>query len=198
MDEKFEATFARIRQLEKELEEEFKAKNRQIARFYRERKIRITKSLQEQQAKYKTHLLKYLSRARFGNTIVAPIIYGMAIPLALFDLSVTFYQQICFRVYRIPLVKRKDYFYIDRHHLGYLNALEKFNCIYCGYGNGLAAYAKEIIARTEQYWCPIKHATHVKDPHARYHHFFEYGDAEGYANDLGKVIRKYDEEQKMA
>lgn len=73
--------------------------------------------------------------------------------------------------------------------------LEKFNCIYCGYGNGLAAYAKEIIARTEQYWCPIKHATHVKDPHSRYHHFFEYGDAEGYANDLGKVIRKYDDKQ---
>ncbi len=77
----------------------------------------------------------------------------------------------------------------------YGRKLEKFNCIYCGYGNGVAAYGKEIIARTEQYWCPIKHAERVKDPHTRYYNFFEYGDAEGYRNNLATVIRKYDDEE---
>jgi hypothetical protein len=40
----------------------------------------------------------------------------------------------------------------DRTHLAYLNLVEKINCAYCSYGNGLAAYLREIAARTEQYW----------------------------------------------
>jgi hypothetical protein len=57
---------------------------------------------------------------------------------------------------------------IDRHRLGYLNPVQKLNCVFCGYGNGVIAYAREITARTEQYWCPIKHALKVKGSHDRY------------------------------
>jgi len=194
MNEEFASTLEKIIQLEKELEKEFKKKNRQIIQHYQERKIRLEESIRKQQEVYKTRLLKYVFGARLRNVLVAPIIYSMAIPIILFDLAVSFYQHTCFRVYKIPLVKRKEYFSIDRHHLGYLNVLEKLNCVYCGYGNGVAAYAKEIIARTEQYWCPIKHAGRVKDPHSRYYNFFEYGDAKGYKNDLKTVILKYDQE----
>ena len=194
MNEEFAETFEKIIRLEKELEWEFKKKNRQIIQNYQERKIRFEESIRRQQEKHKTHLLKYVFSAKLGSFVIAPIIYAMVIPIAFFDLTVSFYQQTCFHVYKIPIVKRKNYFAIDRHHLGYLNLLEKLNCVYCGYGNGVTAYAKEIIARTEQFWCPIKHANQVKDPHSRYYNFFEYGDAEGYKKDLDKIVRKYDEE----
>ena len=46
---------------------------------------------------------------------------------------------------------RGQYIVIDRHRLKYLNAIEKLNCVYCGYGNGVIAYARDIAGRTEQY-----------------------------------------------
>jgi len=35
--------------------------------------------------------------------------------------------------------------------------MDKFNCVYCGYVNGWINYIQEIAARTEKYWCAIKH-----------------------------------------
>jgi hypothetical protein len=93
---------------------------------------------------------------------------------------VSVYQLVCFPVYGIPKVRRVDYFVFDRHHLAYLNAIEKLNCAYCSYANCLIAYVREIAARTEQYWCPIKHARRVIGAHARYATFDDYGNAEGY------------------
>jgi hypothetical protein len=104
----------------------------------------------------------------------------MLLPIGIFDLSLTIYQSICFRLYNIPQVVRSDYIVIDRHHLAYLNAIEKINCIYCGYGNGVISYAREITSRTEQYWCPIKHARKILDAHPRYETFLNYGDAIAY------------------
>lgn len=43
-------------------------------------------------------------------------------------------------------MRRGDYIVVDRHHLAYLNVIQKINCVYCGYGNGLIAYARKIIA----------------------------------------------------
>ena len=93
---------------------------------------------------------KNLFAVKLGNLAVAPIIYAMIIPLAFLDLCVFLYENICFRVYGIPIVPRKKYFVIDRHHLSYLSGMQKLNCIYCGYANGLASYTKEIIGRTEE------------------------------------------------
>ena len=84
-------------------------------------------------------------------------------------------------------VRRADYVALDRHKLSYLNAIEKLNCLYCGYANGVIAYAREIASRTEQYWCPIKHARRIVGAHGRYHRFQEYGDAEGYQAHLRKM-----------
>jgi hypothetical protein len=69
---------------------------------------------------------------------------------------------------------------MDRGQLNYLNWIEALNCLYCGYANGLIGYVREIASRTEQYWCPIKHALRITDPHQRYYEFLEYGDAGGY------------------
>jgi hypothetical protein len=128
----------------------------------------------------KTALSTYLWNARPLVIITAPVIYAMIVPFMLLDLFVSVYQAICFPVYGIPKVKRADYFAFDRGHLAYLNALEKLNCAYCSYANCLIAYVREIAARTEQYWCPIKHARRVTGSHARYMQFDDFGDAEGY------------------
>lgn len=135
----------------------------------------------------KTALLSYIWNANLLVIITAPVIYAMIVPLLLLDLFVSVYQMVCFPVYGIPKVRRADYFVFDRHHLAYLNALEKLNCAYCSYANCLIAYVREIAARTEQYWCPIKHARRVIGTHARYAAFDDYGDAEGYHKRLAEL-----------
>jgi hypothetical protein len=84
----------------------------------------------------------------------------------------------------VRLVRRRDYFALDRHTLAYLNAIEKINCLYCSYVNGLIAYVHEIAARTEQYWCPIRHARRVRGAHQRYAAFAPCGDAWAYRRRL--------------
>jgi hypothetical protein len=44
----------------------------------------------------------------------------------------------------------------------------------------MVAYISEIIGRTEQYFCPIKHARKVLSNHARYSRFLDFGEAENY------------------
>jgi hypothetical protein len=51
----------------------------------------------------------------------------------------------------------------------------------------------EVAARTEQYWCPIKHALRVKGVHSRSQHFFDYGDAEGYRRGIEQVRRDFED-----
>jgi len=64
-----------------------------------------------------------------------------------------------------------------RYKLPYLNSIEKVNCAYCDYANGVMACAREIISRTGQRWCSMRHARHVPDAHKWYPQFFPYGDA---------------------
>ena len=119
--------------------------------------------------------------------LTAPVIYLGFVPFALLDLFVAFFQGICFPIYGIPRVRRADYVIFDRGQLKYLNLLERFNCIYCSYGNGLCAYVAEVAARTEQHWCPIKHSRRLRAPHSRYPHFFDYGDAQQYSREIETV-----------
>lgn len=124
--------------------------------------------------------------------ITAPFIYLCFTPTILLDAVVTLYQKVCFPLYGIPEVKRNEYVVIDRHKLKYLNISKKINCVYCGYFTGVISYAQEIAGRTEQYWCPIKHATKIKSPHNRYSNFMEYEDAKGYQENFVK-IRNFEE-----
>ena len=89
----------------------------------------------------------------------------------------------------IVKVARSEYFAFDRGQLVYLNPIEKINCTYCAYTNGFIAYAQEIVARTEQYWCPIKHARRLLGSHPHYAGFIDFGDAEVYRRELD-ALRK--------
>ena len=108
---------------------------------------------------------------------VSPVIYSLAIPILAVDVWLTAYQWICFTVYGIPKVRRRDYIVLDRHRLQYLSRFDRLNCDYCAYANGVLAYAREIAARTEQYWCPIRNARQREAPHARYAKFLARDDS---------------------
>ncbi len=147
-------------------------------------KVIFERNIKRLHRQERTGIWLYLRGAPLGFILSAPVIYGMIAPLLFLDISVTIYQHICFRIYGIPRVVRRKYLYIDRHHLPYLNFIEKANCAYCGYGNGLIEYVREVVARTEQYWCPINHAKRTPDPHHRTKKFFDYGDSEAWKKKL--------------
>ncbi len=132
------------------------------------------------------------------NFLTMPIIYAMIFPFILLDLFITFYQLTCFPVYGIARVKRADYIVLDRRYLAYLNIVEKLDCLYCSYGVGLLNYAREITSRTEQYFCPIKHAHKVLGAHARYKHFLGYGEADDFHGNLEKFRGELAPEAKAA
>jgi len=176
-----------MRDLELELEAEL-AKKRAGLRFGLERgKVLFEQEVVRRHRDLRTSLGRYLFTARPLVVLTAPIIYSVIVPFAVADLWVSIYQAICFRVYGVPQVKRSGYMVFDRAGLAYLNALEKVNCAYCSYVNGVIAYVREVGARTEQYWCPIKHARRVLGVHPRYHAFEDYGEGERYHEHLSRL-----------
>lgn len=170
----------RIKELEDELEAEFDRRRGQFNFRFENGKVIFARDVKQQHDAIKQKLGAYIAGARPMVVLTAPVIYSVIIPFVLLDLFVSLYQAICFPVYGIEKARRADYITFDRKHLSYLNGLEKLNCLYCAYGNGLLAYAAEIAGRTEKHWCPIKHAKRMASVHRHYPEFVDYGDAEGY------------------
>jgi hypothetical protein len=144
------------------------------------KRVEFEQSIKQTHRRLKRNFFRWLVTDRPQNLITGPIIYSMIIPLLVTDLFVSFYQMTCFPIYGIKKVRRDDYIIFDRQQLHYLNFIEKFHCTYCAYGSGMISYVSEIIARTEQYFCPIKHARKILGTHKRYAQFLEYGMAENY------------------
>lgn len=183
-----------ISRLEKELEREIEegVKEQHLKFRYRIEKGRIAFE-QEARALHKSFrqgAMAFLWESSLASLLVAPLLYSLYIPLLMLDLWIWLYQTICFPVYRITKVDRKQYISLDRGKLGYLNAIEQFNCNYCGYANGLMAYGREVASRTEQYFCPIKHARPVSGVHRRYRDFLDFGDGAGYKKELESLREK--------
>jgi len=135
----------------------------------------------------RTALWHYVWRGDKATLLTAPLIYSLALPFVILDLWVAVYQAVCFRAWGIRRVRRRSYFAIDRHKLAYLNAVEKVHCLFCSYVNGLIGYVGEVAARTEQYWCPIRHARRMRKPQERHLLFAGYGDAAAYRRDLPRL-----------
>jgi hypothetical protein len=184
MNERISQLMAQMAALEDEL---FTAVHEQESRIFfqiKGKRVEFEKSVKTAHRKLKKNVFRWLVTNRPQNLITGPIIYGMVLPMLLMDLLVTLFQWTCFPIYGITKVRRSDYIVFDRHHLGFLNFIEKFHCTYCEYGNGLMGYMVEILARTEEYFCPIKHAHKVLGTHTRYRHFLDYGDAADYERKL--------------
>lgn len=191
MNGKIEQLISKIKELERELRQELQ--ERQEAFLYRieRNKVRFEQEVKERHRKLSKKVHRYLLDASLLNILTVPIIWGCLPPALLMDLAVTLFQAICFPIYGIPKVRRDRHIIFDRHALGYLNLIEKINCCYCSYFNGLTSYIREIAARTEQYWCPIKHARRISSIHSRYRYFFDYGDGEDYRRKLEEVRRAF-------
>lgn len=180
MTTQLDALTQRMREIERDIEAEL-TKRREALRFHFERrKVVFEHDVEALQRAIRTKASHYLLNANPLIVITAPLIYSLIIPFVLLDVFVMAYQAICFPIYKIPKVRRGDYLVFDRHHLAYLNIIEKVNCAYCSYGNGVIAFAREVAARTEVYWCPIKHARRMLGPHPHYVGFADFGDAEGF------------------
>jgi hypothetical protein len=170
----------RMKSVEAEIEAELTRRREELRFHVERRRIVFEHDIEQLQRAVKVKATKYLLGANPLIVLSAPVIYSLIIPFALIDLWVMAYQAICFPIYGIPKVRRRDYLVFDRHHLAYLNAIEKVNCAYCSYCNGVAAFVREVAARTEVYWCPIKHARRVLGPHPHYVGFADFGDAAGF------------------
>lgn len=180
MNDKIRNLLAQIGGLEDELRTALHAQETRMFFQIKGKRVEFEKHVRDRHRKLKRGILRWIVTDRPQNFLTAPIIYGMGLPLLFLDLCVSFYQAACFPVYGIAKVKRADYIVIDRQYLSYLNFYERFHCTFCAYANGLIAYAGEITARTEQYFCPIKHAHKVLGTHTRYARFLDYGEAVDY------------------
>lgn len=170
--------------LHKELDAALSEKAEQLKYSYENRKVVFKADAVKLHKSFRVNWWRYIVEANYMMILTAPFIYALIVPFFILDVSVSIYQAICFPVYGVKKAKRKDYIMIDRQHLAYLNGIQKINCMYCGYGNGVMAFASEVAARTEAYWCPIKHAGKLAGYHNHYGDFADYGDAEHFHADL--------------
>ena len=191
MNPKLKDLLDRIHELERELDSDLAEKRLEFRYRIEGHKIHFEQEAAALQRALRTSSLRTLVDAPILYILTAPVVYGALFPLLLLDLAVSLYQWICFPVYDIPRLNRADFFVFDRARLPYLNTIERLNCLYCSYGNGLLAWAKEVGGRTEQFWCPIKHAHRIAAPHERYKEFFDYGDAESYRAELSRLRKEY-------
>jgi hypothetical protein len=192
MNEKIHHLLEQISHLEAELQTAIEGQECRLRYEIKDKRVVFEEAIDAAHRRLKIGVFRWILSVRPQNFLTMPVIYGMIVPMAMLDLAVTLYQAICFPVYRIAKVKRSDYIVIDHQHLAYLNAFEKVHCMYCSYAVGMLNYAREITARTEQYFCPIKHARKVISSHSRYRRFLTYGDAE----QLHQKIEKFRENLK--
>lgn len=168
----------KIEKLNTELKWEYERLAKKYGFELQKRKIIFLEEFRRRNRWLKFPAWKYVIPTNIRHLLSIPFIYGVFPFALLFDIVITLYQWICFSLYKIPLVSRKDYFIYERRYLDYLNIIQKLNCLYCSYFNWLAGYAVEIGARTERYWCPIKAAQKPKFSHGWYRDFADYGNPE--------------------
>ncbi len=196
-ESRHEKIVQRLQELRSEIEAEINRllkEERVLFHYTVERtKVRFEEGVKKLHRQQRISSLRYILRAPMRHLVTVPVISSLIVPLVLLDLTVSFYQWFCFPLYGIPKVARRRYVVVDRHQLSYLNAVEKLNCVYCGYGNGVLNFAREIAARTEQYWCPIKHARRAAGATDRQNSFVGYGDAEHYRERLQALRKQWDD-----
>lgn len=190
MNDSFTAALDRLKAMEADLGRMLEEQRKTFHYTIDKGRVRFEAAARERHKRFRSSILRTLARAGPRRLAAGIVIYLQIVPLVLLDLAVTLFQHVSVPIFGIARVSRRDFIAIDRHRLAYLNAIEKINCVYCGYANGLLAYAREIAGRTEEHFCPIKHARVMQGLHRRYHDFADYGDAEGFRNKSATVDAK--------
>jgi len=178
MDSKIKKILEKMDELNVTLESEYNRLAKKYGFLIQQKKIIFLQKIRERNRGFKIPTWKYVIPKKIRHVLSLPFIYSILIPVLLLDIFLTIYQWCAFSLYHIPIVKRSDYIVYDRKFLDYLNIVQKVHCLYCSYVNGFFAYAVEIGARTERYWCPIKAAHKPKVYHDWYKDFADYGNPE--------------------
>ena len=165
---------AKIESLNNDLREEYDRLAKEYGFYFEKKKVIFLEQFKNKNRAMKLPSWKYVIPTNIRHFLSIPFIYGMFIPACILDIWLTIYQYTAFTLYHIPYVKRRDYFIYERRFLDYLNWIQKINCLYCSYVNWLFAYAVEIWARTERYWCPLKAAHKPRFSHGWYKDFADY------------------------
>lgn len=168
----------KIEQLNGDLRKEYDRLAKQYGFSFQKRKVIFLDEFRKRNKTFRFPTWRYVIPTNIRHLLSMPFIYAMIIPAIILDVFLTIYQWVAFSLYRIPKVERRDYIVYERRFLDYLNIIQKLNCLYCSYVNGLFAYAVEIAARTERYWCPIKAANKPRFSHGWYRDFADYGSPE--------------------
>jgi hypothetical protein len=163
MDETIAGLLRQLQELEEQIEHRFEERKAELAYTVAGRRVEFEQAVLAEHRRIKQGLVEYLRSSPWPTLLTAPFIYGMIVPVAFMDL---------------------------RHKLAYLNGIEKLNCVYCEYANGVIAFTREVASRTEQYWCPIRHATRPLGAHERVREYLDYGDAEGWRTKLAEILAK--------
>ena len=195
MNEKIKKIVEKIYELEKELLSIIYEQQDQFSYKVAGKRVEFEKNIREAHKQLKTSWIYWLITISPKHLLTGPFIYGLIIALLIFDIGVSIYQSVCFRLYGISLVKRSEHIIFDHQHLEYLNIFEKINCLYCSYASGVISFGREIASRTEQYWCPIKHAHRLVDVHHRYANFLDYGNAENYKENMEEARKQVQKEK---
>jgi len=191
MNDKIKEMIEEIEAMKLKLVEEIAQHEKHISYEIQNGYVKFEKEVFDKQKENMKNLLAWFREIPLLHLLTSPLIYGMVIPAILFDVTLFLYQQIIFRIYKFESLKRSDYIIFDRQYLGYLNSIEKLNCMYCSYFNGLMHYASAIVSRTELYFCPIKHAKKIAYEHEYYDEFFRYGEEDAYQKKLGELRKKF-------
>jgi len=190
MNDKIRELIEEIDSMKLKLAEEIDKQESHISYEIKNGYVTFEKEVLAKQRENMKNLLSWFREVPLLHLLTAPLIYAMVIPAIMFDVLLFVYQQVAFRVFKFEFIRRSDYMHFDHHYLGYLNIIEKLNCLYCSYFNGLMQYASAIAGRTELFFCPIKHAKKVVSQHKFYEEFLSYGDEEEYQKKL-KELRKH-------
>ena len=190
MNDKIREIVEEIEAMKLKLSEELAEQESNITYEIQNGYVKFEKDVLQKQKENMKNLLAWFREVPLLHFLTAPLIYGMVIPAILVDVIIFIYQHVVFRIFKFEFLKRSDYIVFDRHYLGYLNPVEKLNCVYCSYVNGVLQYASAIASRTEFYFCPIKHAKKIAYDHDYYQDYLAYGDEDEYQKKLKELRKK--------
>ena len=192
MSDKIKEILDEIEAMKVTLVEELSQREKDISYKIENGYVEFENDVLAKQRENMKNLFTWFKDIPFPHLLVSPLVYIMVIPAIFFDVILFIYQQIIFRIFKFKFIQRSDYIRFDRQYLGYLNLIEKLNCMYCTYFNGLMQYASAIASRTELYFCPIKHAKKIAYRHEYYKDFLQYGDEEEYQKKLESLRKQFE------
>jgi len=187
MNDKIKDIIEEIEAMKVKLGEEIAQQEKDISYEIQNGYVKFEKEIFDRQKENMKNLWVWFSEIPLLHLLSSPLVYAMIIPAILLDIMLFIYRGVVSRVFKIEFVKRSDYIVFDRQYLGYLNVVEKINCLFCSYFNGLMQYASSIAGRTELYFCPIKHAKKIACKHENYDAFLIYGDGDEYQEKLNNI-----------